>query len=149
MKPSLSLSPPTLSVILLNPDPGCLACKRETDRQRRDRREREWQSSWYEERNRGAKYRSGDRRRGERGDQSTEVGTEEEDEEDEEEEEQKWGCVFLSFFLFFSFFLFLSVCSRQRGFSFQNISGFVSLGLGRWTGDHPQEDLAKFGYMSK
>jgi hypothetical protein len=74
----------------------------------RDRREREWQSSWYEERNRGAKYRSGDRRRGETGEQSTEVGTEEDDEdEEEEEEEEKWGCVFLSFFRsFLSFFFF-------------------------------------------
>jgi hypothetical protein len=82
-------------VILLDPDPGCLACKRERQRQRqkRDRRAREWQSSWYEGRNRGAKYRSGDRRRGETGEQSTEVGT-------EEEEEEMWGCVFLSFFFF-------------------------------------------------
>jgi hypothetical protein len=37
---------------------------------------------------------------------------------------------------------------KTRGFSFHNISGPVSLVLGRWTGDHPQEDLAKFGYMS-
>jgi hypothetical protein len=109
----------------------------------RDRREREWQSSWYEERNRGATYRSGDRRRGERGEQSTEVGTEEQDEE--EEEKESGGCVFLSFlfFLSFSFHLF-----KTRGFSIQNISGFVSLVLGRSTGDHPQEDLANFGYMS-
>ncbi len=111
-------------MILLDPDPGCLACKRETDRQKRDRREREWQSSWYEERNRGAKYRSGDRRRGERGDQSTEVGTEEEDEEDEEEEEEeKWGCVFLSFLSFF-FFPFV----QEKGFFFSKHFRFCEFG---------------------
>jgi hypothetical protein len=90
--------------------------------------------------------------------QSTEVGTEED--EKEGTKVQKWGqkkktkktkkkkrrsgvVFFFLFFLSFSFRLF-----KRRGFSFQNISGFVSLVLGRWTGDHPQEDLAKFGYMS-
>ncbi len=106
-------------------------------------RERDRDRDRRETGGRGSGSRPGTKKETE--EQSTEVGTEEEEDEEEEEEEEMWGCVFLSFlfFLSFSFRLF-----KTRGFSFQNISGSLSLVLGRWTGDHPQEDLAKFGYMS-
>jgi hypothetical protein len=121
MKLSLShsLSLPTLSVILLDPDPGCLACKRETERQEgegvavvlvRRKKQRSNVQKWGQKkrRKRGAKYRSGDRRTRRR-----------------RRRERKWGLCF-SFFSFLSFFFFPFV--QDKGFFYPKHFRFCEFG---------------------
>jgi len=107
--------------MLLDPDPGCLACKRERDR---------------ETGGRGSSSRPGTKKETE--EQRTEVGTEEEEKEGSKVQKwgqktktktkkRKWGCVFLSFFLsFLSLFFFPFV--QDKGFFFSKHFRFCEFG---------------------